>query len=512
MADQALYRKWRPAGFDEVVGQEHVIKTIQNALASGRAAHAYLFSGPRGTGKTSTARLVAKALNCAHPDPRQRPDNTCPNCLAVNEGRFLDLIEIDAASNTGVDNIRDLRDKINFSPSEGQYKIYIIDEVHMLSIGAFNALLKTLEEPPAHAVFILATTELHKVPLTVASRCQKHTFRRIPAAEAARRLKEIVDREGLNVEPSVLELLARQATGSLRDAISLLDQLVITPDEPVTLKDALAVLGTAGGQAAQDLAEAIAEGDSARGLDLINAIVDGGVDSRQFARQMVDYLRGLLLIRLGNPALVDAYAGVETRKAMQAQAAKFDPAALLRAIKAFNTASDQRGAWISQLPLELAFVECLRAPAPPETPAPTPTPATGQPVRAAPTPKNPPPQAQPAPAGPASVPLGAVVSKWKEIAAVSRRIHPSLQALVNSCKPFSIEGDLLTLAFDHETPRSKAEADSNRQGIEKAVQQVMGAPLKVRCIVGNIDAALPDVDSNGVVAEAMRLGGKVRKQ
>ncbi|MBM4423602.1 MAG: DNA polymerase III subunit gamma/tau [Chloroflexi bacterium] len=513
MADQALYRKWRPAAFDEVVGQEHVINTIRNALASGRAAHAYLFSGPRGTGKTSTARLVAKALNCTHPDPHQRPDNTCPNCLAVNEGRFLDLIEIDAASNTGVDNIRDLRDKINFAPGEGRCKIYIIDEVHMLSMGAFNALLKTLEEPPAHAIFILATTELHKVPLTVASRCQKHAFRRIPAAEVARRLQEIVEREALTVEPSVLELVARQATGSLRDAISLLDQLVIAPDEPVTLDSALAVMGTASGQAVQDLADALAEHDTARGLDLINAATDGGADPRQFARQMVDYLRGLLLIRLGNPALVDAYAGIETRKAMQLQAAKFEPAALLRAIKAFNTASDQRGAWISQLPLELAFVESLRAPAPADPPVAASHLAPAQPVRAASIPKHPttPAAPTPTPASP-TVQLGTIVSKWKEVAAASRRIHPSLQALVNSCKPFSLEGDVLTLAFDHETPRSKAETESNRQGIEKALRGVIGSPLKVRCIMGAGGDSLPDVDGNGVVAEAMRLGGKVRKQ
>ncbi len=513
MAEQALYRKWRPAAFEEVVGQEHVIKTIQNALASGRAAHAYLFSGPRGTGKTSTARLVAKALNCTNPDPHQRPDNTCSHCIALNEGRFLDLIEIDAASNTGVDNIRDLRDKINFSPGEGIYKVYVIDEVHMLSIGAFNALLKTLEEPPAHAIFILATTELHKVPLTVASRCQKHAFRRIPAAEVARRLQDIVDREGLHVEPAVLDVLARQATGSLRDAISLLDQLVISPDETVTLDGALAVLGTASGQAVQELIDAIADQNSARGLDLINTAVDGGADPRQFARQMVDYLRGLLLIRLGNPALVDVYAGVETRKAMQTQAAKFEPAALLRAIKAFNTASDQRGAWISQLPLELAFVECLRVPAATETPVAASISAPTTPARAAPTPKPPPPQAKPAPAStPPTVQLGTVASKWKDVAGASRRIHPSLQALVNSCKPYSVEGDVLTLAFEHETPRSKAESDSNRQGIERAIHDVLGVPLKVRCIVGNADATLPDVDSNGVVAEAMRLGGKIRKQ
>ncbi|HLF01080.1 MAG TPA: DNA polymerase III subunit gamma/tau [Anaerolineales bacterium] len=514
MADQALYRKWRPAAFDEVVGQEHVIKTIQNALASGRAAHAYLFSGPRGTGKTTTARLVAKALNCLHSDPHQRPDNTCPNCLAVNEGRFLDLIEIDAASNTGVDNIRDLRDKINFSPSEGQYKIYIIDEVHMLSMGAFNALLKTLEEPPPHAIFILATTELHKVPLTVASRCQKHTFRHIPAAEVARRLQEIVTNEKLTVEPAVLELVARQATGSLRDAISLLDQLVIAPDEPVTLDNALAVLGTASGQAVQDLITAIADNDSARGLDLINAALDAGTDPRQFARQMVDYLRGLLLIRLGNAALVESSVGPETRKAMQTQAARFEPAKLLGAIKAFNTASDQRGTWISQLPLELAFVECLRSASQME-----PVVVAAPRVEASPAVKAPPPpspvspaQPSPSPAQPA-IQLGALLNKWKQVVTASKSHHPNLPPLLDKCNPISIEGDVVTLGFQNDILLSKANDSKQQIGIEKTLAKVFGVPLKVKCIVNSIEVSLPpDVDSNGIVAEGVKLGGKLRKQ
>ncbi len=514
MADQALYRKWRPAAFDEVVGQEHVIRTIQNALVAGRVAHAYLFSGPRGTGKTTTARLVAKALNCTNPDPHQRPDNTCSNCVAVNEGRFLELIEIDAASNTGVDNIRDLRDKINFAPTEGQYKIYIIDEVHMLSTGAFNALLKTLEEPPAHAIFILATTETHKVPLTVASRCQKHTFRRIPAAEVVRRLQEIVDNEHLQVEPTVLEMVARQATGSLRDAISLLDQLVISPDEAVTLDGALAVLGTASGQAVHDLAEAIADNDSGRGLELINSMIDNGIEPRQFARQMVEYLRSLLLIRLGNAGLVETAVGPETRKAMQALAAKLDPAKLLQALKAFNTASDMRGGWISQLPIELAFVECLRSVPAMEVGAPT---VAATPQRSAPVAQ---PVAAPAPVavahpGEAAAPaiqLGEIHSKWKQVVTASKSHHPNLPPLLEGCSAISVDGNVVTLGFQNDILLSKANNDERRAGIEKTLTKVFGRPLKVKCVVRSNEMSLPsDVDSNGVVAEAIKLGGKIRR-
>src|SRR5512141_2865873 len=217
---QALYRKYRPQDWDAVVGQDHVVTTLKNAIAADRVAHAYLFAGSRGTGKTTLARLLAKAVNCLNPDPTKRPDNECGNCKAVNENRFLDLIEIDAASNTSVDDVRDLRDKINFSPSQGKYKIYIIDEVHMLSTAAFNALLKTLEEPPPHAIFILATTEMHKIPATVLSRCQRHEFRRVPVDDIVEQLKHIAGSESLKIEPEALTLIARQAAGGMRDAIS----------------------------------------------------------------------------------------------------------------------------------------------------------------------------------------------------------------------------------------------------------------------------------------------------
>ena len=244
---QALYRKWRPRLWEQVIGQEHVVVTLKNAIAAGRVGHAYLFAGPRGTGKTTTARLLAKAVNCLAESPADRPCDHCQHCQSVNDNRFLDLIEIDAASNTSVDDVRDLREKINFSPGQGRYKVYIIDEVHMLSTAAFNALLKTLEEPPPHAIFILATTEAHKIPATVLSRCQRHEFRRIPVPDIVRHLHELCTQEELQVDKDALTLIARQATGSLRDAISLLDQLT-SGGQVVNLATAQTVLGTAASQ------------------------------------------------------------------------------------------------------------------------------------------------------------------------------------------------------------------------------------------------------------------------
>ena len=263
---QAFYRKWRPQTWAEIIGQEHVISTLKNAVTADRVAHAYLFAGPRGPGKTSSARLLAKAVNCLADSLEDRPCNQCEYCLGVNQGRFLDLIEIDAASNTSVDDVRDLRDKINFSPNQGRYKVYIIDEVHMLSTAAFNALLKTLEEPPSHAMFILATTEVHKIPATVLSRCQRHEFRRIPVNDIVSHLEDLAGHEEIQIDPEAVLLIARQATGSLRDAVSLLDQLAAT-SEKITLGLAQSVLGTATSQAVLEIISAILEEDSARGSE-----------------------------------------------------------------------------------------------------------------------------------------------------------------------------------------------------------------------------------------------------
>ncbi len=359
LMSQALYRKWRPTRFDDVVGQEHVTQTLRNAVAAGRLGQAYLFCGPRGTGKTTSARLLAKAANCLHEDPAQRPDDQCRICQAINDGRFLDLIEIDAASNTGVDDIRGLRDKINFSPGDGRFKVYIIDEVHMLSTAAFNALLKTLEEPPPHAIFVLATTEEHKVPLTIKSRCQQFNFRLLTTQEIIGRLEWLAVKESLTIRPAALDLIAHHAGGSLRDAESLLDQLVTQPGDTVTLEHAQMVLGTATSAAVRDLTEAWLSADGPAGLQVIHDSLATGADPRQFCRQMVAYLRQLLLLQTAGDHL-PLNIPDQQREGMQRQARRAERRALIATIKRFDEAAGvAANTWQPQLPLELAFIESL---------------------------------------------------------------------------------------------------------------------------------------------------------
>jgi DNA polymerase-3 subunit gamma/tau len=410
---QALYRKWRPARFDDVVGQEHVTRTLQNSVAAGRIAHAYLFCGPRGTGKTTSARLVAKAVNCLHEDLAQRPCNNCTVCKAIGDGRFLDLIEIDAASNTGVDDIRDLRDKINFSPNQGRYKVYIIDEVHMLSTAAFNALLKTLEEPPEHAIFVLATTEEHKVPMTIKSRCQQFNFRLLVLSEIKSRLQWLAEKEGLTIEPDALTLIARQGAGSIRDAESLLDQLVTVPEDTITLERTQMVLGTATDTAVTELTDAWLKADGGTGLSIIHEALASGTDARQFCRQMVAYLRQLLLLQAAGDQL--EFEGTAEQKAeMLQQAQRASRQMLIEAVKVFNEAAlTPANSWQPQLPLELAFVQLL-----PEAPMPLAVPVKSAPVKTTAEPL-PQPIAEKPELPPTAEPLAPPVAKKSEAAAVA---------------------------------------------------------------------------------------------
>ena len=546
---QAYYRKWRPQGWDEVVGQEHVVRTLRNAVGQGNIAHAYLFSGPRGTGKTTTARIIAKAANCLAEDLSKRPCNACANCLAVNEGRFLDLIEIDAASNTSVDDVRDLREKINYSPSVGRSKVYIIDEVHMLSNAAFNALLKTLEEPPAHAIFVLATTEVHKIPATVLSRCQRHEFRRIPLNFIQALLKEIAEKEGIHVDPTALTAIARQSTGSMRDAVSLLDQLASTGAD-VSLELTQQVLGTAGSLSVSELLDALLKEDTGACIAIINRALDSGSDPRQYGRQVVDSLRAVLLVKMGNTEQVEA-ASEELDK-LKEFAKRFTSQKLFSAIRAFDHAAQHTSiGWQPGLQLELAAARTIEpedagservsevkkvATAPvmptshqnPEVKHSTDHPVVREGQRQAPVSvKEKPVHTSEAakemvePGGdhePANNigSIGNLKSQWNEIRAAAKEISAETAALLNSCKSTEMKNGRLVLGFFGQVLRDKMEAGQNLDNARKAIKKVTGADIQIDCrVAGKEESGVPDgveVDHDGMVGAALRLGGKITKE
>ncbi|MCM1497072.1 MAG: DNA polymerase III subunit gamma/tau [Clostridium sp.] len=359
MSYMALYRKWRPDEFEEVKGQEHVVTTLKNQITHDRVGHAYLFCGTRGTGKTTVAKLFAKAVNCEHPLEDGSPCNECAICKAISAGNSLNVMEIDAASNNGVDNIRDIRQEVQYSPTEGKYKVYIIDEAHMLSSGAFNALLKTLEEPPSYVIFILATTEVHKIPITICSRCQRYDFRRISLETIYKRLADLLERENVSAEEKAIRYVAKVADGSMRDALSLLDQCIsFYLGQTLTYEKVLEVLGAVDVEVFNRLICHVAANDTMKALEVVDEIVWQGRELSQFVADFIWYMRNLLLIKTSDHVNDQLDISADNLESMKQAAGQVELESLMRYIRVFSEMSNQiRYATQKRVTLELAVIK-----------------------------------------------------------------------------------------------------------------------------------------------------------
>jgi len=516
MAAQVFYRKWRPQTLAEIVGQEQITQTLSNALNTGRVSHAYLFYGPRGTGKTSTGRILAKAVNCPSRG-KSKPCNRCDMCRAITEGRALDVIEIDAASNRGIDEIRDLREKVNYAPNQARYKVYIVDEVHMLTKEAANALLKTLEEPPPYVIFILATTEIHKVLATILSRCQRFDFRRISQADAVSKLAHICRAEGIHIEPEGLRLIAKSATGSLRDAENLLEQLTTYYGTEIELRQIQAILGITGDQRAKELVRHIVNNDISAGVSTINSVDSDGLDLRQFNREVVEYLRQLLLVKTGSEEAVDLTT--EDIAELKELAARTSLAQISKAIKLFSQLELGFDSY-STLPLELALVDCAQPPVEEkEKPAPQvqyeppppikevapPKPQLVKPVPAG-EPKLTPPKAEVIPPTPElHNEIERLKQNWRQVieqAPEDVKRTPAIAILRSAgVKPVTIEGDTVVLAFRYPIHKEKMEAAVNQQVAEKIISNFLGHPCHVRYI--------HEPEDNHLLKAALKMGAQV---
>ncbi|MCJ7669972.1 MAG: DNA polymerase III subunit gamma/tau [Dehalococcoidia bacterium] len=531
MGSEVFYRKWRPQTLSEVLGQEPVTQTLRHAVESGKIAHAYLFCGPRGTGKTSMARILAKAVNC----PNQaggEPCNACDMCRSITEGRALDVIEIDAASNRGIDEIRSLREKVNYAPSLARYKVYIIDEVHMLTEAACNALLKTLEEPPPHIIFVLATTEAHKVIATIVSRCQRFNFHRLRQTEIMDKLKLICKKEGIHIEPSSLELIARAATGSLRDAENILQQMIAYYGNKIELDQIQAELGISWDSRVRQLARCVVSRDVAAGLKVINSLNSDGVDLRQFNVGLVEYLRGLLLAKSRCEEALDVTSEDLAEMGSLATNATLDY--LLTAVKSFSSI-DFRSDNYSALSLELALLGCALSPPTEQEQLTTTKPSEvadaieiTESLEEAKVPvalnSSEVPREVPAALDSTEVPskeisqdIDYLRSRWREFIKSLRGEGSSgnLDAFLRSaCDPVALEDDTLVLGFYYSFHKEKIEDAKYRHLVEKKLKEVFGRPYKIQCILVDSKREIPSQarTQNPVIKAALEMGARISEE
>ena len=547
MSSQVFYRKWRPQSLSEVSGQEQVTRTLLNALSSGRLSHAYLFCGPRGTGKTSTGRILAKAVNCLT-NGKGEPCNECAMCKAITEGRALDVIEIDAASNRGVDDARELREKVRYAPNEARYKVYIIDEAHELTPDASNALLKTLEEPPPFVIFVLATTEPHKLLPTIISRCQRFDFHRISPPDIVAKLTEICGKEGIKIDAEGLRLITRAAQGSLRDAENILEQLATFYGKEIGKGQVQKMLGVSEDARTRELVRHIVSGDVAAGIMTVSSINADGLDLRQFNRELVSYLRGLLLIKTGAVEGLDLSG--EDIALLKELADKATLSQVLKALKIFGGlefGTDGNSA----LPLELALVDTVLEPvekpparaqdnipkveprfvkapeaatpkAAPEKPVVRPPVVSAAPVErvAKPAPSSVTPSA---PAGiPKPEPVTASSGAAKEPASELEKLRLNWRLVIAQAPPetqrsnaiavlrsagakvAAVEGDTVIIAFRNQIFVEKISLPENQRIAEKIIGNYLGRPVHVRCT--------QETEPNHLVEEAQRLGAQITEE
>ena len=504
---ESIYRKYRPKNFSKIIGQEHIVRTLTNAIKNDRIGHAYLFTGPRGTGKTSIARILAKTVNCEKSKEAISCEK-CPACKVINEGRSLDIIEIDAASNTGVDNIRELRETVALPPTSLKYKAYIIDEVHMLSTGAFNALLKTLEEPPRHVIFILATTEIHKVPETIISRCQRFDFSRLPIQNIIEKLSLIAKEEKIKIEKEALEMIALSAEGGMRDAESLLSQIISLEDKNITVSEVKEITGATDRKFVEELARLIIEKNSASAISKINSLLEEGYDLQVFNKSFINYLRQLMLLKI-SPELRSHFSFEMTQEQvsrMLEQSKKIELSRIISSINLFLEAHNKILSFmLPQLPLEIAIIKATQTfpetinneqetqnredipqvkqasikSTPPSEENASICQSSNEAIRKAGEEKR----AETSPKNIADLEIGKVRESWNKLLSDVRPLNHSINALLLNCQILGVKGNMVTIGTPFSFYQERLDDPINKLTIETVFSKILGSEIHVRAVI-----------------------------